>query len=112
MPSPTPRSCTVRKLDKHFYGLFGFLACKNESIYEHSPNPQSSLRIHCAIDWLHSPLQEIFFSEYGTFRYIKPGFINPNLLEDQKIPLKDILDGEAIGMAFPVDSIYFDCLQY
>ena len=23
---------SVRKLDEHFYGLFGFLACKNESI--------------------------------------------------------------------------------
>ena len=24
---------SVRKLDKHFYGLFGFLACKSESLY-------------------------------------------------------------------------------
>ena len=105
---------SVRKLDKHFYGLFGFLACKSVSIYEHSPNPQSSLRIHIAINWLlsNNHLYKRFFSEYETlFRYVKPGFINPinpALLEDQKIPLKDILDKEAIGMAFPVDSSYFD----
>ena len=102
---------SVRKLDKHFYGLFGFLACKSEGIYEHSPNPQSSLRIHHAINWLHlnNHLYKRFFSEYETlFRYVKPGFINPTLLEDQKIPLKNLLDEEAIGMAFPVDSSYFE----
>ena len=105
------RERSIRKLDKHFYGLFGFLACKSESLYDHSPNPQSSLRIHRAINWLHSnnPLYNKFFTEYETlFRYVKPGFINPTLLEDQKIPLKNLLEEEAIGMAFPVDSNYFD----
>ena len=83
---------SVRNLDKYFYGLFGFLACKSESIYEHSPDPQSSLRIHHAVNWLHSITctKDFFLSmKYETlFRYVKPGFINPTLLEDQKIPLK------------------------
>ena len=43
-----------RKLDKHFYGLFGFLACKNESIYQHNPNPQSFLRMNSQCNQLAS----------------------------------------------------------
>ena len=44
-------------------------------------------------------------SEYETlFRYVKPRFINPALLEDQNIPLKTFW----MGMAFPVDSNYFE----
>ena len=102
---------SVKKLDRHYYGLFWFLACKSQSIYEHSPNPESSLRIHRAINWLHSnnPLYGKFFAEYETLlSYVKPGFINPVLLENQKLSLRDLLDEEAIGMAFPVDSRYFD----
>ena len=30
------------------------------------------------------------------FRYIKPEFVNPTLLENQKIPLQNLLDKEAI----------------
>lgn len=53
-----------RKLDKHFYGLFGFLACRSEDIWEHSPNPDSSIRIHHAVNWLHrnSPLCYFLFT--------------------------------------------------
>ena len=42
-----------RKLDRHYYGLFGFLACKSEDIWENSPNLASSIRIHNAVNWLH-----------------------------------------------------------
>ena len=41
-------------------------------------------------------------------RCVKPGFINPVLLDNQKLSLKKLLEEEAIAMAFPVDSRYFD----
>ena len=41
-------------------------------------------------------------------RYVKPGFINPVLLDNQKLSLKNLLEEEAIAMAFPVDSRYFN----
>ena len=101
----------MHKLDRHYYGIFGFLACQEESIAAYSSNPESSLRIHRALKWLrnHNQLYESFFSKYETlFRYAKPAFVNPELLDAQDIPLDDLLQDEAIGMAFPVDSRYFD----
>ena len=32
----------IHKLDRHYYGMFGFLASKNNSINAYSPNPESS----------------------------------------------------------------------
>ena len=47
--------------------------------------------------------------QYGTlFRYCKPSFINPTLLEDLNIR---VLEDEADGMAFPLDAKYFDDFQ-
>ena len=50
-----------------------------------------------------------FFSNYETlFRYMKPKFINPLLL-GKHMPLEEeVLQDEAVGMAFPADSKYFD----
>ncbi len=101
----------IHKLDRHYYGLFGFLACKEESIASSISTPRSSLSIHRALKWFkqHNHLYESFFANYETlFRYAKPSFINPELLKCQEIPLEDLLEDEAIGMAFPVDSRYFD----
>ena len=101
----------MHKLDRHYYGIFGFLARQEESIAAYSSNPESSLRIHRALKWLqsHNQLYESFFSKYETlFRYAKPAFVYPELLDAQDIPLDDLLQDEAIGMAFPVDSCYFD----
>ncbi len=39
---------------------------------------------------------------------VKASFVNPELLERQDIPLDQLLEDEAIGMAFPVDARYFD----
>ena len=48
------------------------------------------------------------FSNYETmFRYVKPKFISLLLLE-KHMPLEQVLQDEAVGMAFPVDSQYFD----
>ena len=101
----------ITRLDRHYYGLFGFLAIKDSDIWQHSPSPESSLRIKKAIRWFHgnNHLYSKFFSQYETlFRYCKPGFINPKLLEDQSISLEKILEDEAVGMAFPLDAKYFD----
>ena len=49
-----------------------------------------------------------FLPTLKHFRYAKPGFINPQLLKDQDISLENLLEDEAVGMAFPVDLCYFD----
>ena len=41
----------ITKLDKHYNGLFGFLAIKDSDIWEKSPSPASSLRIKKAVRW-------------------------------------------------------------
>ena len=102
---------SLGKLDRHYYGMFGFLASKDEGIWIESPNPESSLRIKGALKWFrtNNKLYSDFFCEYETlFRFAKPAFINPVLLEKQSIPLDRLLEEEAVGMAFPIDATYFD----
>lgn len=43
---------SIGKLDKHYYGLFGFIALKNEDIWTYSPFPESSIKIRNALIWL------------------------------------------------------------
>ena len=44
----------------------------------------------------------LVFSHYDTLlSFVKPGFINPNFLEKQDIPLEKLLESEAAGMALP-----------
>ena len=50
----------ITKLDKHYHGLFGFLAVKDSDIWEKSPSPASSLRIKRAVRWMHTPLFQVF----------------------------------------------------
>ena len=101
----------IQKLDRHYYGLFGFLAVKDSDIFTKSPDPHSSLRIKRALRCFrdNNHLYSDFFAQYETlFRFVKPGFINPDLLEQQNIPLERLLEDEAAGMAFPLDAKYFD----
>ena len=42
------------------------------------------------------------------FRFSKPAFNNPVLLENQNIPLDRLLEEEAVGMTFPINATYFD----
>ena len=101
----------ITKLDRHYHGLFGFLAIKDDDIWQVSPSPASSLRIKNAIRSLHqhNHLYSKFFSQYETLiRYCKPAFINPTLLEDQNMPIEKVLEDEASAMAFPLDAKYFD----
>ena len=101
----------VQKQERHFYGLFAFLACKEQDLRQQSKQPEASLRIHNALRCLrsHNHLYTDFFSNYETlFRYARPQFINRALLEAENMPLDRLLEDEAVGMAFPVDSRYFD----
>ena len=98
---------SIHKLDRHYYGLFGFLACKDTSFAEHSANPrvfsQDPQVTH------NNYLYSSFFSQYETlFRYVKPKFVNPQLLEKQAMSLDQLLQDEAVGIAFPIDATYFD----
>ena len=67
---------TTHKLDKHFYGMFGFLAVKDEDINVFCDNPESATNIKRALTWLklNNHLYKSFYSYYETlFRFVKPG---------------------------------------
>ena len=84
-PSIHTFKVTITKLDRHFYGLFWFMAIKDSDVWLHSPNPETTFCIKRAIRWLHANnhLYSSFFSSFETLlRYVKPEFINPNLLDD------------------------------
>ena len=36
---------SLGKLDRHYYGMFGFLASKDEGFLIESPSPESSLKL-------------------------------------------------------------------
>ena len=36
---------SITKLDRHFYGLFGFMTIKDSDIWIHSPNPETTFHI-------------------------------------------------------------------
>ena len=104
---------SVHKLDRHFHGMFGFLAVKEDDINVFANNPESATNIKNALRWFHTHnhLYSSFFSNYETlFRYVKPQFacINPTILEDANLSLEKILEDEVAGMAFPIDSRFFD----
>ena len=58
----------ITKLDKHYHGLFGFLAVKDSDIWEKSPSPASSLHIKRAVRWMHTNnhLYSKIFIQYDT----------------------------------------------
>ena len=101
---------SVTKLDRHFHGMFGFLAVKEDDINVYADNPDSASRIKKALSWYrsHNHLYASFYSNYETlFRYVKPQFgcINPELLAEA---MEQILEDEVAGMAFSVDARFFD----
>lgn len=101
----------LHKLDKHYYGLFGFYAINEKALKTLQCNQDSAFPIHRALCWFgnNNHLYNSFLSNYEIlFRFKKPGFINPSLLDDQDIPLSRLLQEEAFGMAFPLDSSFFD----
>ena len=55
----------ITKLDKHYHGLFGFLAVEDSDIWAMSPSPASSLRIKRAVQWIHAN-NHLYFSFFLT----------------------------------------------
>jgi len=55
---------------------------------------------------MNNHLYKKFLARYETmYRYIKDNIANPEML---KINYSEVLEKEAVGMAFPIDSNYFD----
>ena len=104
---------SITKLDRHFHGMFGFLAMKEDDINVFADNPDSASRIKKALSWYcsHNHLYSSFYSNYETFfRHIKPQFgcINPEIIAKVNLSLEQILEDEVAGMAFPIDARFFD----
>ena len=100
------------RLNRHYYGLFGFLAASEEDVKAHSKKPQSDIRILRALKWLkdNNHLYRDFYANFETMYRYQPQsvLVNPSLLDQQQISLQDLLQQEAIGMIFPSSSEYFD----
>ena len=103
---------TGHRLDRHYYGLFGFLAAREEDVKAHSKKPKSDIRILQALKWLkqNNHLYSGFYANFETLYRYQPqsALLNPSLLEQQQITLDNLLQQEAIGMIFPSSSEYFD----
>ena len=99
---------SLHKLDKHYYGMFGFLML-NDKVQEHMTKyPEAAERIRQALQWLkkNNDLYKTFLSRFETiYRYFRPEIVNPEVL---KLNEDKILEDEAVGMAFPIDSNYFE----
>ena len=70
--------------------------------------PEAAERIHQALQWLkrNNDLYKTFLSRFETiYQYFRPEIVNPEVL---KLNEDKILEDEAVGMAFPVDSNYFE----
>ena len=99
---------SLHKLDKHYYGIFGFMLL-NEKISDQMTNyPDACERVRKALLWLkqNNHLYKTFLSRFETmYRYIRNNLVNPEIL---KLNYQEILEEEAVGMAFPIDLDYFD----
>ena len=71
----------THKLDRHYYGLFGFLACNKQSIEGNSSNTAPSLRIHRAVKWLkgNNHLYASFFTKFETLFFFMPNLTSSTL---------------------------------
>ena len=98
----------LHKLDRHYYGMFGFLLINEKINSNLTKYPDACERIRRALQWLkkYNPLYQHFLAHFETmYRYVRPDLLNSELLE---LKQDRILEDEAIGMAFPVDSTFFD----
>ena len=95
---------SLHKLDKHYYGLFGFMLLNEKIRDELTKYPEACERVRKVKKNNH--LYKKFLARYETmYRFIRDNVANPEIL---KIDYQDILHEEAVGMAFPVDSNFFD----
>ena len=99
---------SLHKLDKHYYGIFGFMLLKENISDQMTKHPDACERVRKALLWLkqNNHLCKTFLSRFETmYRYIRNSLVNPEIL---KLNYQEILEEEAVGMAFPIDSDYFD----
>ena len=98
----------LHKLDRHYYGMFGFLMINKEITETLTKYSDACERIRVALKWLkkNNHLYKQFLARFETmYRYLRHDIVNPEIL---KVNQEKILESEAVGMAFPVDSEYFD----
>lgn len=101
----------IAKLDRHYYGLFGFLAIKDLDIWQHSPNPESSMRIKNAIRWLHknNHLYSNFFAQYE--RHCKLKDMNTDVAGQQH-PRPEVHQGLLDLCKAKYGEMYLDCKAF
>ena len=98
----------LHKLDRHYYGLFGFLLINEDLNDKLAKNSEAYERIRLALHWLkrNNHLYQDFLARFETlYRYIRQEIVN---LEVLKLDQNKVLESEALGLAFPVDSEYFE----
>ena len=98
----------LHKLDRHYYGMFGFLMINKEITEKLTKYSGACERIRVALNWFkkQNNLYKQFLARFETmYRYLRHDIVNPDILKGSQ---DKILESEAIGMAFPVDSEYFD----
>ena len=98
----------LHKLDKHYYGLFGFMLMNEKVSVKLIKHPDACERVRKALSWLkqNNHLYQTFMARFETmYRYLRDNLVNPEVLN---LNYPEILEQEAVGMAFPIDSNYFD----
>ena len=99
---------SLHKLDKHYYGMFGFMLMNEKISDQLTKYPEACERVRNALSWLKSNnhLYKLFLARYETmYRFIRDNLANPEIL---KVNYQNVLEVEAVCMAFPIDSNYFD----
>ena len=98
----------LHKLDRHDYGMFGFLMVNEEITERLTKYSGACEQIRIALNWFkkNNNLYKQFLARFETmYRYLRHDLVNPEILKGNQ---DEILESKAIGMAFPVDSEYFD----
>ena len=82
---------SLHKLDKHYYGLFGFMLLNEKISDELTKYPEACERVRKALSWLkkNNHLYKKLLARYETmYRFIRDNVANPEIL---KIDYQDIL---------------------
>ena len=98
----------LHKLDKHCYKFFGFMLMNEKVSDQLTKHPDACKRVRKALSWLkqNNHLYETFMARFEImYRYLRDNLVNPEILN---LNYPEILEQEAVGMAFPIDSNYFD----
>ena len=98
----------LHKLDRHYNGMIGFLMINEEITERLTKYSGACEQIRIPLNWFkkNNNLYKQFLARFETmYQYLWHDFVNPKILKGNQ---DKILKNKAIGMAFPVDSEYFD----